>query len=94
MLGARGTQKGTAAAKAATAIGSRVRVVALIATAVALAGLLVGPPAAASAATPTTKTFSYTGGGQTFTVPDSHESGNDGRRGRGIGAGLLRSGAW
>ena len=70
MIGARGTQKGTAAANAAAAIRCRVRVVAVIATTVALAGVLAALPASASAASPITETFSDTGGVQTFTEPN------------------------
>ena len=92
MLRARGTQKGRETAKAATGISWRVRVGAVMATTVALAGVLVGLPASASAATPTTKTFSYTGGVQTFTVPTGVTSLQITTAGAGGGSGLGSSG--
>jgi hypothetical protein len=66
MLGARGRHEGAVTAKAAAAIGHRVRVVAVIATAVALVVVLLGPPADASA-----KRVTFTTPGETqFVVPD------------------------
>jgi hypothetical protein len=75
MLRARGRQKGVETAKAAAGVSWRVRAVAVIATAVALAGVLVGLPASASAATPITKPFSHTGGVQTSTAPNGVTAG-------------------